>query len=42
MNYQGEMFFDDSTIKTEKLKRIEINAEKKTIEINKKPWWKIW
>lgn len=42
MNDYGEMFFDDSTIKIEEPKRIEINAEKKTIEINKKPWWKIW
>ena len=38
----GELFFDDSKIKTEPLKRIEINSEKKTISINKKPWWKIW
>ena len=42
MNDQGELFFDDSTIKIEEPKRIEINAEKKTIEINKKQWWKIW
>ncbi|KAF2335586.1 hypothetical protein [Flavobacterium daemonense] len=38
----GEFFFDDSKIKTEPLKRIEIDNEKKTIEVNKKPWWKIW
>ncbi|MBS7256236.1 hypothetical protein [Flavobacterium branchiicola] len=42
MSENGEMFFDDSKIKIEELKRIEINTEKKTIEINKKPWWKIW
>jgi hypothetical protein len=38
----GELFFDDSKIKIESPKRIEINTEKKTIEVNKKPWWKIW
>jgi len=38
----GELFFDDSKIKAESLKRIEIDSEKKTISINKKPWWKIW
>ncbi|SHG63676.1 hypothetical protein [Flavobacterium defluvii] len=42
MNENGEMFFDDSRIKVESPKRIEINIEKKTIEVNKKPWWKIW
>ncbi|MDR7209587.1 hypothetical protein [Flavobacterium piscis] len=42
MNDNGEMFFDDSKIKLESLKRIEINIEKKTIKVNKKPWWKIW
>lgn len=42
MNENGELFFDDSKIKTEPIKRIEINTAKKTIEINKKPWWKIW
>jgi hypothetical protein len=42
MNDNGELFFDDSKIKAESLKRIEIDIEKKTIEINKKPWWKIW
>ena len=38
----GQLFFDDSKVKTEPLKRIEINVAKKTIEVNKKPWWKIW
>jgi hypothetical protein len=42
MSDNGELFFDDSTIKTEQPKRIEINKTQKTIEINKKPWWKIW
>jgi hypothetical protein len=42
MNEIGELFFDDSTIKTEEPKRIEINKAEKKIEINKKPWWKIW
>ncbi|MFH6997653.1 hypothetical protein ACHRVZ_06960 [Flavobacterium sp. FlaQc-57] len=42
MNDNGELFFDDSKIKIESPKRIEINTEKKTIAINKKPWWKIW
>lgn len=42
MNDNGELFFDDSKIKIESPKRIEINNEKKTIAINKKPWWKIW
>ncbi|AYN06021.1 hypothetical protein [Flavobacterium sp. 140616W15] len=42
MDSNGEMFFDDSKIKIESSKRIEINMTKKTIEVNKKPWWKIW
>lgn len=42
MSDNGEFFFDDSKIKVESPKRIEINIEKKTIEVNKKPWWKIW
>lgn len=42
MNDTGELFFDDSKIKTEEIKRIEINIARKTIEVNKKPWWKIW
>jgi hypothetical protein len=42
MNESGEMFFDDSKIKIESPKRIEINMTKKTIEVNKRPWWKIW
>jgi len=42
MNDTGELFFDDSKIKIESPKRIEINTDKKTIEVNKKPWWKIW
>jgi hypothetical protein len=42
MDENGEMLFDDSKIKTESPKRIEINMTKKTIEVNKKPWWKIW
>lgn len=42
MSDNGELFFDDSKIKAEPLKRIEINTSKKTISVNKKPWWKIW
>ncbi|MBF7091050.1 hypothetical protein IUY40_05810 [Flavobacterium sp. ALJ2] len=42
INDNGVMFFDDSKIKMESPKRIEINMDKKTIEVNKKPWWKIW
>ncbi|MEO7977531.1 hypothetical protein [Flavobacterium sp.] len=42
MSDNGELFFDDSKIKIESLKRIEINTAKKTIEVNKNPWWKIW
>lgn len=42
MSDDGELFFDDSTITAEEPKRIEINKVEKKIEINKKPWWKIW
>ncbi|MBF4493662.1 hypothetical protein IR010_14025 [Flavobacterium sp. MR2016-29] len=42
MNENGELFFDDSKIKIESPKKIEIDIEKKIISINKKPWWKIW
>lgn len=42
MDDNGILFFDDSKIKKESLKRIEIDVEKKIIHINKKPWWKIW
>ncbi|MWB93560.1 hypothetical protein GON26_04255 [Flavobacterium sp. GA093] len=38
----GKIYFDDSKIKIELPKRIEIDTEKKTISVNKKPWWKIW
>ncbi|MDP5198148.1 hypothetical protein [Flavobacterium sp. DG2-3] len=42
MTENGELFFDDSKIKIEELKRIEVDTEKKIIHINKKPWWKFW
>ncbi|MNR08514.1 hypothetical protein D3C85_1246760 [compost metagenome] len=42
MSDSGELFFDDSKIKIETPKRIDIDVSKKIIEINKKPWWKIW
>ncbi|MHC0446690.1 hypothetical protein ACWA1F_14865 [Flavobacterium sp. 3-218] len=42
MSENGELFFDDSKIKTETLKRIDVDVSKKIIEINKKPWWKFW
>lgn len=42
MDDNGLLFFDDSKIKTESLKRIDIDVNKKLIEINKKPWWKFW
>lgn len=42
MNENGELFFDDSKIKTESPKRIDVDVSKKIIAINKKPWWKFW
>lgn len=42
MNENGELFFDDSKIKTESTKRIDVDVTKKVIAINKKPWWKFW
>ncbi|WJS95513.1 hypothetical protein NYQ10_03455 [Flavobacterium johnsoniae] len=42
MDDNGNLFFDDSKIKTESPKRIDVDTTKKVIEINKKPWWKIW
>lgn len=42
MDDNGLLFFDDSKIKTESPKRIDIDVNKKLIEINKKPWWKFW
>jgi hypothetical protein len=42
MTENGELFFDDSKIKIESPKRIDIDTHNKTISINKKPWWKIW
>jgi hypothetical protein len=42
MDNNGQLYFDDSKIKLETSKRIEINTADKTIEVNKKPWWKIW
>ncbi|WP_289663624.1 hypothetical protein [Flavobacterium panacagri] len=42
MDENGLLFFDDSKIKTESPKRIDVDITKKVIEINKKPWWKFW
>ncbi|KAF2331179.1 hypothetical protein [Flavobacterium ginsenosidimutans] len=42
MDENGILFFDDSKIKIEYPKRIDIDVAKKTIAINKKPWWKFW
>lgn len=42
MSDNGELFFDDSKIKIESPKRIDVDVSKKIIEINKKPWWKFW
>jgi hypothetical protein len=42
MDESGKLFFDDSKIKNESPKRIDVDVSKKIIEINKKPWWKFW
>lgn len=42
MDEKGLFFFDDSKIKTESPKRIDVDITKKVIEINKRPWWKFW
>jgi hypothetical protein len=42
MDESGQLFFDDSKIKIESPKRIDVDVSKKIIEINKKPWWKFW
>ena len=42
MSDNGELFFDDSKIKNESPKRIDVDVSNKIIAINKKPWWKIW
>ncbi|KAF2514610.1 hypothetical protein [Flavobacterium foetidum] len=42
MDENGLLFFDDSKIKTETFKKIEVDIAKKIIHVNKKPWWKIW
>lgn len=42
MSDTGELFFDDSKIKIESPKRIDVDVTKKTITINKKSWWKFW
>ena len=42
MDENGQLFFDDSKIKTESPKRIDVDVSKKIIEINKKPWWRFW
>lgn len=42
MDENGILFFDDSKIKTETPKRIDVDVTKKVIAINRKPWWKIW
>ncbi|MEN2415697.1 hypothetical protein [Flavobacterium mesophilum] len=42
MDENGILFFDDSKIKIESPKRIDVDITKKIIAINKKPWWKFW